>query len=231
LLSRYSRTHPFPLSPADDDHGDIAECINVTEVNPEANGGFIVFPFADVVIDGAYLINGVIIETVGDARYVLDNKKKWYKAELLPSGHEVVMTVPAVPWAYLHSSTEIYDKQTEHHRFCERVAQGREVVKNGIVDDESRHTKRILLSFPVGYELTINYTSIDQKEEGEILMEPFPIQTGYVSLDGKTITHTDVFIQWKLHKISDSPRKIAQPTDRCKDGTALISERFQGMNL
>jgi hypothetical protein len=48
--------------------------------------------------------------------------------------------------------------------------------------------------------------------------------------DGKKQKHSEVFIQWKLHKISDSPRKVAQPTVS-NDSTALIQERLQGMNL
>jgi hypothetical protein len=213
-------------------HDNIAAYIPVDTVKPENNGGVMVLPFSDVEIAnveiGTFLLNGVALEKHVDIRDLSSNK---YKAFLV-SDHEVLLVEPAVPFPFLHLSEKVYEKQEAHGLYCDRAQQGREVVKNAILHDKGRQTKRIMLVFPDEYPLTMEHTSRDNKKTGEIPFELIPIQSEY-TVGGMVHKITDVFMQWKLHYIEETPRftKSADNSAEIDDAEAQLTARLGGMDV
>jgi hypothetical protein len=221
---------PFVLFLSSDEDASYDHVIHVDLEHPETNSDFLVMPISDYVdTKKGHLIDGFIIEPKHvDIRDIMDNR---YKAFLLPSLHEVMILSPAVSHPFLHLAENLYKRQKDLNLFCERGAQGREVAKNAILSDEDRQVKSTLLVFPVGFQLTTEYTSKDSKTFGEIPFEITPVQSEYM-MGTKKIPMTDVFLQWTLHKLEEVPR-VALRLDETvtNDAAAQLEARLAGMTF
>ena len=220
---------PFALCLSSDEEASYDQVIRVNLEYPKTNSDFLVMPLSDYVDKKkGHLIDGFMIGPKHvDICDIMNNR---FKACLLPSFHGVMILSPAVLYPFLHLAADLYKRQKDLSLLCEHGAQGREVVKNAILIDKDRQVKSTLLTFPVGFQLTTEYTS-DGKTFGEIPFEITPVQSQY-KMGDKDIAMTDVFLQWTLHKLEEVLR-VAVCLDETvtNDAATQLQDRLAGMKF
>jgi hypothetical protein len=209
----------------------VDETIIVDLDQAENNGDFLVIPFSNYTTFRGHLLNGFLIECKHvDMRQIMVPDSK-FKAFLLPSLNEVMILTPGMSFPFLSLAAELYEKQKGYEILCEPTRLGREVVKNGILDDNERQVKSIILKFPEGYQLTTEFVSKDSIAYGEIPLEITPIQS-VSKIHGKDRPFTDIFLQWKVHQLEDTPRVSVRAEETVvNDAAAQLAERLSGMEM
>jgi hypothetical protein len=122
----------------------------VNLAQPEQNHEITIVLVNNIEMNGV-LYNGISILFKGCRNF--EYHDGMYSARIV-SKTDIEVTYPSTAPGYLHEFGQVWDVQRQTGDFIEQVQQAHNVVRNAIIEDESRAVSRIILRFPHHFVLT-----------------------------------------------------------------------------
>lgn len=199
------------------------ETIDVNIAQPERNREIQVFHFTNVKQDGV-LHNGFELVVYGDMRDVNSDK---YHA-FLCSEHEILVEIPSIDHAFLHEPIQLTEAMKKAKAFCDRAQESHDVTRNRMIKHKKQQTKRLLLRFPRGIELT-NHQYSPKSVDGEIESEFVPYHSEF-ELAGAKYKTSAARVSWKVAIIESEKREISAADDTNR-AAAKLAAKLRSMHL
>jgi hypothetical protein len=200
------------------------EIIDVNIAQPERNREIQVFHFTNVKQDGV-LHNGFELVVYGDMRDVNSDK---YQA-FLCSEHEILVEIPSIDHAFLYEPIQLTEVMKKAKAFCDRAQELHDVTRNRMIKHKKQQTKRLLLRFPRGIELT-NHQYSPKYVNGEILESEFVPYHSEFELAGAKYKTSAAWVSWKVAIVESEKREISAADDTNR-ATAKLAAKLRSMHL
>jgi hypothetical protein len=198
----------------------------VNLAQPEQNREFTIVLVNNIEMNGV-LYNGISILFKGCR--IFEYHDGMYSARIV-SKTDIEVTYPSTAPGYLHEFGQVWDVQRQTGDFIEQVQQAHNVVRNAIIEDESRAVSRIILRFPHHFVLTA--VPFGKVNNTELLPDVETVSRQEILVGTEFVRSTD-YIMW-LVGIEETKVRRAQevttPTTESR-AAARLRERLARMSV
>lgn len=190
---------------------------------PENNGEISVFGFTNVKKDGV-MHNGFELVIFGDMRDVYNDK---YNA-FLYSEHEILVEIPTILHSFLHEPIALTEALKKANIFCEKTQDSHDIARNAIIKNKKRQTKRLLLRFPKGTQLS-NHQYSPKSTDGEIESDFVPFHSEF-HIAGVKYNTSLARVSWKVAIAETEKREIAA-AEETNRAAAKLTAKLTSMRM